>query len=72
MNSRTHWIRLNALDVLPPATATLDAITAWHVRRAIATHATYQAAADALGISRKTLWALRDRHDITIRPGGSK
>jgi len=68
MQSRHDWIRLNTLDVLPPATASLDDITAWQVRRAIRVHDTYQGAADALGVSRKTLWALRKRHGIDLAP----
>lgn len=69
MLSETDWTRLNAIDVLPPATATLEEIRAWHVRRAIRIHDTYKAAAETLGISRKTLWELRDRYNIEQKPG---
>lgn len=63
------WIEINAVDVLPPATATLEEIVAWHVRRCIRSHGTYEEAADALGISRKNLWELRERHNIDTTPG---
>lgn len=69
MLSETKWVRLNAVDVLPPATATLEEIRVWQMRRAIRAHDTYAEAAEALGISRKGLWELRDRYNIDTTPG---
>jgi len=69
MLSGDDWVKLNARDVLPPATATLEEIEAWQIRRAIRTHDTYAAAAETLGVSRKGLWELRSRHNIDLRPG---
>lgn len=51
-------------DALPTRLHTLRAVERWHVARVIADSHTYEEAARRLGITKKTLWELRRRHEI--------
>lgn len=56
------------LDFQPTRLHTRRAVEAWHARRVISDSYTYQEAADRLGVSKKTLWEMRKRHNITEQP----
>jgi hypothetical protein len=59
------------MDLPEPGTP-LDGVIVWHIRQTIPCYSSYEEAADALGVSKKTLWEWRKRHGIEECPTSLK